>query len=536
MTITYTAPYFIWRGAFDQRAIPEQAGFEWIDGAWRTKIAATAEKLLEHFDSAAKHRRTEILAAVEVSYCADAVFDVPAPEGLEYLPFQKAGIAFMARRDAVLLADQMGLGKGIQSIGLINFDETIKRVLVVCPAGVKLNWGHELAKWSCPRMPFRIINSNKQVWSAKTSPCATIINYDILHKFDWKHEVFDLLILDEAHYCKNPTAKRTKLALSIKAKRKLFLTGTPVLNRPIELYPLLKALQPGEWGGKHEFGLRYCDGYPGQWGWDYTGASHLDELNERLRSTIMIRRLKKDVLKELPAKRRQIIELSNGHSIKTEPILCDLSRAKRDVENASDSSYENSVAKLKHSQQMAFEEIAKVRHEDALAKLPQAIQFIKDALEESEKIIVFAWHRDVIDGLCAAFAPTKTSDGAEYVCITGDTTLAFRQSYVDIFQRQPNCRLFIGNIQAAGVGITLTAASHVIFVELDWTPGVVSQAEDRCHRIGQKDYVLVQHLVLSGSIDAKMAKVLVAKQEILDAALDRGEENKPIDWMEALLQ
>jgi SWI/SNF-related matrix-associated actin-dependent regulator 1 of chromatin subfamily A len=259
--------------------------------------------------------------------------------------------------------------------------------------------------------------------------------------------------------------------------------------------------------------VRYCDAYPGQWGWDYSGASNLDELNERLRSTVMIRRLKADVMKELPPKRRQIIELSGA-------------LPKPEVD------YLAAVKALKNPGQIAFEEIARVRHEDALAKLPQVIEFIKDALEESEKIVVFAWHRDVIEGLTQAlidFSP---------VIVTGDTSLKNRQWAIENFQNEPHTRIFIGNIQAAGVGITLTAASHVIFAELDWTPGVVSQAEDRCHRIGQKDFVLVQHLVLSGSIDAKMAKILVAKQEVLDKALDRGvteEASKPIDWMEAIL-
>lgn len=507
MTITFQPPYFVCRCAFEQRLQPEQAGFEWIDRAWRTRTLAVAEKLIDHFDAMAQQRRLQILAEIEVSYCADAVLDVPCPKGLAYLPFQRAGIAFMARRDAVLLGDEMGVGKGIQSIGLINFDMLIQRVLIVCPASLKLNWQSELKKWLTRPFSVSVAPGHHKSLSMAS---IVIINYDILHKYDWKREHFDLLILDECHYLKNPTAKRTKLALSIKAKRKLFLTGTPILNRPIEIYPLLNALQPGEWGGKHDFGVRYCDGFPGTWGWDYSGASNLAELNERLRSTIMLRRLKKDVLKELPAKRRQIIELS-GKIPKSEIEFL-------------------AAVKLLQEPQIAFEDFARVRHEDALAKLDSCIEFIKGALEESDKIVIFAWHRDVIYGLFDALR--------EYipVLITGTTKLDIRQKVVEDFQNKPTCRVFIGNIQAAGVGITLTAASHVIFVEECPTPGVMSQAEDRCHRIGQKDFVLVQHLVLSGSIDARMAKILVAKQEVLDAALDRGGEvDKPIDWMEALL-
>lgn len=506
MKVIYAHDHFIWLGDFQERKLPEAAGFEWgsVNGSdrkfWRTKTLAVAEKLVGLFDASARARQVQVKAAVEVSYCADSTLDVPHPPGLEYLPFQKAGIAFAAKRATTLLADEQGLGKTIEAAGYINCDSSINRVLIVCPASLKLNWRSELKKWLTRRLSV--------VLGLDRGANISIINYDILHKFNWKHEEFDLLILDECQYCKNPTARRSRLALSIKAKRKLFLTGTPILNWPIEIYPLLKALQPGEWGGKHDFGVRYCDAFPGQWGWDYTGASNLEELNERLRSTVMIRRLKSDVLKELPPKRRQIIELSGKVP-------------------QSELDYLAAVKKLQNPGQIAFEAMARVRHEDALAKLPACIDFIKDALEESEKIVVFAWHRDVIQRL-------KTEVGVNGVVVTGDTPLNVRQAMVHTFQNDPNCRLFIGNIQAAGVGITLTAASHVIFVELDWTPGVVSQAEDRCHRIGQRDYVLVQHLVLSGSIDAKMAKLLVAKQEVLDKALDKSGSEKPIDLMEAL--
>jgi SNF2 family DNA or RNA helicase len=156
--------------------------------------------------------------------------------------------------------------------------------------------------------------------------------------------------------------------------------------------------------------------------------------------------------------------------------------------------------------------MARIRHETALAKVPHAIKFIEESLESSSKIVVFAHHKDVISQLKDAFPGC--------VSITGDTKMEDRQAAVDRFQNDDKCRVFFGNIKAAGVGLTLTAAAHVIFVELDWVPGNMSQAEDRCHRIGQKGSVLVQHIVLSDSMDATIAKRLIQKQEIIDKALD----------------
>src|SRR3990167_6920453 len=163
--------------------------------------------------------------------------------------------------------------------------------------------------------------------------------------------------------------------------------------------------------------------------------------------------------------------------------------------------------------QAAFTEISKLRHATALAKLPMVMIHLRDQLDAGNKVVVFAHHHDVVAAIAAEF-------GAAAVTLTGETGMAERQAAVDRFQSDDSCTLFIGSIHAAGVGITLTAAAHVIFAELDWVPGNLSQAEDRCHRIGQSGSVLVQHLVLDGSIDATMAQTITAKQDIIDRALD----------------
>lgn len=412
------------------------------------------------------------------------------PFRLSYLPYQLAGIEFAAGRDAVLIGDEMGLGKTVQAIGIVNQDRTAERVLVVCPASLKINWQREIDKWG-------------------VSPCVewAIINYDQLHKLD-VHQLWDVVILDEAHYVKNPEAKRSQLARRIWARRKILLTGTPILNRPVEVFHLLHILDTIAWplAARHKFGLRYCAAYQRKVGrkyvWDYSGASNLDELREILKP-YMIRRTKAEVLTQLPPKRRQIIELPVGG----------LSSVFRKTLHDSVQSYGEQVQQLDCNVEALWTKLAALRHETALAKVATAVECIKDALESSEKIVVFAHHRDVLDALHQALADYNP------VVVHGGTPLQDRQAAVDTFQRIPGCQLFLGNIQAAGVGLTLTAASHVVFVELDWVPGNVSQAEDRCHRIGQRESVLVQHLVLEGSLDALIAKSLVKKQNIIDKAL-----------------
>lgn len=470
-----------------------------------------------------------VAAKVAESRAADVSSEnlkCPAPEGLSYLPYQLGGIAYAIQRQATLIADEMGLGKTIQAIGYINA-KAPRTVLIVCPKSLLLNWKSELQKWLV--WPSEIvINLGKPELTDKpdlptVAPIRIMItNYDQLKKLeDWgwlEGASPELLILDEAHYCKNGKAQRTKLTQRIakKCTQKLFLTGTPVLNRPIELFPILQMLDAetwdpagyvkgeqkaaGEGAGFFRFAKRYCNAHEEWHGrtkhWDFSGHSNLEELQERLRSTCMVRRLKADVLRELPPKRRQVISLPGNAE---------------DFEIEGDDLETVTAAARK----IPFEEISKKRHEQALLKIEPAVEHIREALESgSQKIVVFAHHKDVVTEL----AKGLSEYGA--VAITGETSSEDRQAAVDAFQTGA-ARVFLGSIAAAGVGLTLTAASHVVFVELDWVPANVAQAEDRCHRIGQTESVLVQHLVLQGSLDEKICKMLVEKQEIADMALDR---------------
>ena len=238
----------------------------------------------------------------------------------------------------------------------------------------------------------------------------------------------------------------------------------------------------------------------------------------------MVRRLKQDVLTELPPKRRAVVPLPiNGAegAVRAEQEGYEAQQARlqalRDAVAAAEASedeerYRQAVDALRAGSQEAFEAISELRHLVALAKVPAVIDVLRDAVEQG-KVICFAHHRDVVWAIAEAF-------GEQAVVITGDTPQAARQDAVDRFQQDDSVRLFVGNMRAAGVGLTLTASSHVVFAELDWTPANITQAEDRAHRIGQADSVLVQHLVLEGSLDATMAQMLVDKQAVLDRALD----------------
>ena len=470
---------------------------------------------------------TKHAEAIEASKAADADVELLAPLGLEYLPYQKAGIAFANERKAVLIADEMGLGKTIQALGLINTDPSLKRILVVCPATLKLNWAREAKKWLV--RPTTIGIAGKKFPETEL----VVINYQILKKFYKEiHAIeWDLIVIDEAHLCKNRNAIRTisllgkydkdpaKVQPPVRARRKAALTGTPILNRPAEAFPILNYLDPVNYKSFFGFATKYCDARQTKYGWDFSGASNLDQLQKLLRTTVMVRRLKKDVLAELPAKRRQIIEIeANGSAglVKREQEAhakheATLESLKLKVELArlleGKEEYEQAINELKEGQSAAFEEMAVIRHDIAVQKVPSVIEHVLDAVE-SGPVVVFAWHKDVVDALMAGFAEA----GKKAVKLVGGMSEKDKQASVDAFQAG-EADIFVGNIQAAGVGITLVRSSHVIFAELDWVPANLSQAEDRCHRIGQKDSVLVQHLVLEGSLDQVMSETIIREAE-----------------------
>jgi SWI/SNF-related matrix-associated actin-dependent regulator 1 of chromatin subfamily A len=446
---------------------------------------------------------------------------VPSPLDLHYFPFQEDGIRFALSRHGTLIADEMGLGKSIQAIGLINAVSSIHKVIIVCPASMRLVWKRELEKWLTRSMSIGVIRvDTAQPELLFDQHNILIINYDRLHRFTkvlqsiW----YDLAILDECHFVKSPLAKRTKAAIGINAGRRLALSGTPIMNRPVEILPVLSWLAPEQWplNTWHEFALRYCGAFWNGFGWDTSGASNLAELSKRLRSTVMIRRTKAEVLPELPPKLRTVIEFSPTTELRA-LVERELDAFKKVVGHQNEDQFGTSAQKLKvNHDAIDWDNLSKTRHQTALAKVPLVTEFVTETLEGGGgKIVIFAHHRDVVANLQNALAKYHP------VILVGGMNPQDKQNNIDIFGLDSSCRVFIGNIQAAGVGITLApASSHCVFAELSWVPAEMSQCEDRLNRIGQRECVLVQHLVLEGSLDAMMAKVLLKKQGILDRVLE----------------
>jgi len=434
---------------------------------------------------------------------------VTKSEGLNGLfPFQKKGVAFIDAKDGrALIADEMGLGKTVQALGWLQIHPESRPVIIVVPASLKLNWERETKKW-VDNVQIQIISGTKT--DIPIVGNIIIINYDILPQ--WREKLAGIkpkvLILDECHYFKNNGAKRTK-AVKVLAKgipHVIALSGTPIVNRPVEIYNAVKLIDPYLFPHFPAFGFRYCAGKHNGYGWDYSGASNVDELHDKLVNSIMIRRRKTDVLKDLPDKTYSLIpmELTNGK---------EYMQAERDF-IAFVREYKGAAAAAKASQAEALVKIEGLKQLAVAGKMKQAVEWVQDFLETGNKLVIFAIHKTVIDTLMEAF-------GNIAVKVDGSVSMTDRQKAVDIFQNPDSGKvLFVGNIKAAGVGLTLTAASNVAILELPWTPGDLVQAEDRCHRIGQKDNVNVHYLLAANSIEERLAGIIDAKRQVLDKVLD----------------
>ena len=542
MTSNPFAMWIVEGQTFQWKDIIKKCGF-WFDydgkktgwaKVWYTRKQEIAELLASpdvvgNLNKRLQKEANEANEAMALSKQVDAPegFEVPIAKGQSYLPYQLSGIKYISERKSSLLADDMGVGKTIQAIGLINLDTSIKRVLILCPLSVRKNWIIELDKFLARDLTRDSVNGS--------FPETDIVacNYDQVKKW-WKQinaVEWDLLIMDESHALKNPKAKRTQQVLGLKdfkgkgipAKRHLFITGTPILNRPKELFTALQVLDPDGLGKNfYRFAERYCGAYQDRFGLKADGATNLDELQQKLRSKIMVRRLKSDVLTDLPEKIRQPIvlpstdmkrlakaELQTGEA--HDEILIELAVAKELAKT--DDEYEAKLKALIDQERIIFAEVAKKRHELAVAKIPLAIEHIENLLEQTDKVVVFAHHSEVLDELKIRFGDTA-------VMIRSGIKDEERVDAIKRFQTDDSVRIFLGGIKSAGVGITLTASSTVFFVEQDWTPGLMTQAEDRCHRVGQKNSVLCQYLLIEGTHDAKVANKLATKSDVIRQALD----------------
>lgn len=449
-------------------------------------------------------------------------------------PFQQQGVAFLEKKNGRgLIADEMGLGKTIQALAWLQLRKEIRPAVIVVPATLKFNWQEECEKW--------VENPKVQVLQGKADTPLygeiIIVNYDILPNTtqkiplaNGKNRISEIkgtgwadrikkinpkvIIVDEAHKFKNNTARRTKAvkALAKTAKHFIALTGTPIKNRPLEIYNAISIIDPLIAGTEKAFKFRYCDAKHNGFGWDFSGSSNTQELHDKLINSIMIRRKKIDVLPELPAKVRSFIPMALTNTK-------EYNRAEADFINwVSINKGLKAAERAGRAEQLS--KVGALKQLAAKGKQKGAIDWVNDYLEVNDKLVLFAVHKKTVTALMTKlkkFNPVK---------IDGSVSAINRDKAVKSFQNDSKCRVFIGNIAAAGEGITLTAASAVAFIELPWAPAELDQAEDRVHRIGQKaDSVNIYYLLAKGTIEQKISKLLDEKRKVMDAVLD-GKDTK----------
>lgn len=475
-----------------------------------------ASQFYRFADSAIKDEMLSYRKLIDTNYrlsYSDAPFTgikIPVPFEFKLLDFQKAGVEYFQENRKILLADEMGLGKTIEIIATLNYlyelKEDVLPVLIVCPATLKYNWKKELNRWL-------VIDTKVKVLSPKDlEPVMgiNIINYAILARAKLHEKKWGVVIGDEGHFIKNQQSKRSSAFRKLAADTKVLATGTPMPNRADELFPLLNWLDEHAWPSRHRFEERYVN---------VSGPGKYVKLNRKLRSITMIRRKKIDVLKELPDKFRQVIEMRIDNSaimteeFKTWKTLQETRSKLRELQEReellkNDEDFKRRMKLLRQEVFYRFNQLSRARHKTALAKLDYDISYIKNVVSQG-KTICFGYHRDVLE---------KIHEIGDSVLVLGG--MKNKDESIERFQSDPCITLFVGSFGAAGVGINLTSAENVVFVEEDWTPSVLTQAEDRAFRIGQKKNVYVQHLVAKGSIDAMMAQKCVDKQDAIDNILD----------------
>ncbi|XP_056168318.1 uncharacterized protein LOC115690629 isoform X3 [Syzygium oleosum] len=489
---------------------------------------------------------------------------MPSDIESKLLPFQRDGVRFVLQHGIrVLIADEMGLGKTLQAIAVAACVCDSWPVLVLTPSSLRLHWATMIQQWlnipssdilvllsqcgGSNRSGFRIMSSNTKS-SVHLDGLFNIISYDVVQKLQnvLMSSDFKLVIADESHFLKNAQAKRTAATLPVikKAQYAILLSGTPALSRPIELHKQLEALYPDVYKNVHEYGQRYCKG--GIFG-VYQGSSNHEELHNLMKATVMIRRLKKEVLSELPVKRRQqcfyllswgsfclilmmsissyisfcrplfqvFLDLANKDMKRINALFCELKVIKERIKACTS---KEEAESLKFSEKNL---ITKIYTDSAEAKIPAVLDYLETVVEAGCKFLIFAHHQPMIEAI-HEFLLKKKKVGC--IRIDGSTPAVARQALVTDFQEKDAIKAAVLSIRAGGVGLTLTAASTVIFAELSWTPGDLIQAEDRAHRIGQVSSVNIYYLLANDTVDDIIWDVVQSKLENLGQVLD-GHEN-----------
>jgi SWI/SNF-related matrix-associated actin-dependent regulator 1 of chromatin subfamily A len=427
-------------------------------------------------------------------------------EQLKLMPFQKVGLRWIKENGGSgLLADEMGLGKTIQAIAYLRSSASTKPALIICPAVVKENWRREIKRFT--KLRIKTLRGRKPRRLNLSARDIFLINYEIVDA--WKEELsrIQYVILDESHYIKNKSAIRTKAIMGLcKGKKTLCLTGTPIANGPVDLYTSIRLANPKLFSSFWKFAIKYCDAQLVNQRWVLTGASNTKELHHILTNTkTMLRRRKVKVLKQLPKKTRSVVvlPLSNPKAYETSLHLVHnwlqtVSANKFDI-----------TAGLNRLEELAQSAVAQ--------KMKAMVEWISNAKEESEKMIIFARHLYALDMLEEAFKDS---------CLRIDGSTKDKQSVVDKFTNDKTKKILLGQIRAAGTGVNIQVASVVVFAEIGATSIEHDQAESRAHRHGQQKPVICYYLVGKGTVEELMVKKLIDdKRSKIDAVIDNRDPN-----------
>ncbi|CAN6199966.1 unnamed protein product [Urochloa humidicola] len=466
---------------------------------------------------------------------------IPPDVESKLMPFQREGIRFVLQHSGrALIADEMGLGKTLQAIAVASCLHDAWPVLVIAPSSLRLQWASMIQSWlnmpmedilvvlpqtgGSHKAGFRLVCSNTK-GDFRLDGVFNVISYDVVPKI--QNTLLDLdfkiVIADESHFLKNGQAKRTIASLPVlqKAQYVILLSGTPALSRPIELFTQLQALYPTVYKNVSDYGNRYCKG--GFYG-VFQGASNHEELHNLMKATVMIRRLKKDVLSQLPVKRRQqiFLDLSEKDVKHVRALFRELETLKIKIESADSKEMFDS---LKFAQKNL---ITKLYTDSATAKIPAVLDFLGTIIEADCKFLIFAHHQNMIEAIEQYLLKKKV----KCIKIDGQTPVTIRQTLVTDFQNKDDIKAAVLSIRAGGYGLTLTAASTVIFAELSWTPGDIIQAEDRAHRIGQVSSVNIYYLLSNETIDDLMWDAVQGKLENLGQMLDGQEKTLDVSQID----
>jgi SWI/SNF-related matrix-associated actin-dependent regulator 1 of chromatin subfamily A len=510
---------------FAQKLADDRLLTEIPEKVWVEKLLADKEKAFHIWGKIKESQELHDFwlpkaAIIKDNTVKDVVVDYEKYSKRPLLSHQKEAIQKLLENKKFILADDMGLGKTTSSI-VAALETGAKKILIICPATLKINWKREIENYS-ERSIF--IAEGKQF---STEHDFVIINYDIIKNFhDSKKKDesqilganFDLVVIDEAHYIKNAQAQRTKLINDFvkKVDRLWLLTGTPMTSRPIDYYNLLSLIDSPVAKNWMAYVIRYCQGYQFKVGsrkvWNVMGASNLEELRDRT-SGLTLRRLKEDVL-DLPDK---IIT----------PIYLRLkSKEYEEVMGEYYNWYEKNPEESK-SLTVQFTKLTKVRQIIANEKITQTIELTENILEQDKKVIIFCNFTESLNKIVEHF-------GKSAVKVDGSMSKVERQHSVDEFQDNPKVKVFVGNIKAAGVGLTLTSAEAVIMNDLSFLPSDHSQAEDRAYRYGQKNNVLVYYPIFENTIEGIIYDILNAKKQVISTVM--GDNVNSADYAEEILR